>query len=166
MSNGTILEIINILEEETGVYLEFLSLSKDKKQFLIDGNTKELDRIIASERSLIASIVKFEKSREEIVIEIAKEMNLSADDINISGISKKIGKEFGDKLNEKAIKLNRILAEIKSINNINKELINQSIDYIDFSLNMLTSIGEVDNSYGNSGAAKAAKNNRLFNKKI
>lgn len=166
MSHDLVIEIINVLEEETVIYLELLSLSKEKKQFLIDGNTKEINRIVSLERSLAIEVTKLEKNREGIVWKIAKEFNLNADELNISEISKKVGKDYDDILTKKAMRLNEILTEIKSINSVNKELVDQSLDYIGFSLNMLTSIGETDNSYGNSGAAKAAKNKRLFNRNI
>jgi hypothetical protein len=62
--------------------------------------------------------------------------------------------------------LSSILSDLKEINSLNSKLIKNSLDYIDFSINILGSLGPSGNNYENSGEAITSKGRNLFDIKL
>ena len=64
-------------------------------------------------------------------------------------------------------KLKNLVADVKSVNDSNNDLIKQSLDIIEFNMNVLTSIGQEETSYGNKADVKFKDKKRsIFDAKV
>lgn len=59
-----------------------------------------------------------------------------------------------------------IVEELKEVNKINSELINNSLEYINFSINLMTSVSEHGTKYGNNGKEGNVERRSLFDVKL
>lgn len=137
------------LDKEYDIYNELSDIADKKKQIIIDGKIKELDKITIKEQGLSMTLVRLENIRGKIIDGIMKELNLT----NIETVSELISKldiDSKNKLNKSKDKLIGVIKDIKSKNDLNGELIQQSLKYIDFNISLLAGLEE-DNKYKNTG---------------
>lgn len=129
--------LIEILEEENRIYGDILDISRRKTNVIVDGKVNELDRLTGTEQQLVLAIGRLEEQREEIVREIAGRMGISREKINVRAVMDGIGGEMKDELRRVTDHLFSTLEELKEVNDLNSQLIRKSLEYIDFSINLL-----------------------------
>jgi len=71
--------------------------------------------------------------------------------MTISELEKHVDEKQAEKLREYKKHMTSIIEEIKNINEVNSRLIKNSIDFIDFSINILTSANLGGNNYSKEG---------------
>ena len=142
-------KIVAILENEIRIYREILALSNEKRQILVEGKAAELDQIVRTEQRLSTEVVTLEKERDEIIQSAVLSGMISKDEIIISKLSKKMDLESRRQINILVPQLAGILSELKTLNDINGELIKQSLEYIEYTVNIMSSTGTATNlTYG------------------
>lgn len=154
-------ELIDILEKERQMYGDILKISRDKTSIIVEGKVSELEKITKLEQSFILQMAKLEDRRESIISALSKAMGEKPEDLNISKIIKSAGDECGEKLKAQQEKMLETINELKNLNDLNSKLIKNSLEYINFSINLLSSAGEEDNNY-NVSAEKTSKKGRNF----
>jgi len=159
-------KLVDILEQENKMYADILNVSKNKTNIVIKSKVSDLENIVRLEQSFIVQIGKLESIREEIVEKLAEELELDEKNINISGIVKKLDQENAGKLKACQEKITRTLNELKSVNELNSKLIKNSLEYIDFSINLLASIDSTANNYTNSGQVNDSKKRNFLDMKL
>ena len=157
-------KIVAILENEIRIYREILALSNEKRQILVEGKAAELDQIVRTEQRLSSEVITLEKERDEIIQSAVLSGNISKDEIIISKLSKKMDLESRRQINILVPQLAGILSELKTLNDINGELIKQSLEYIEYTVNIMSSTGTATNlTYGsNSEVPKKLGDKKTF----
>ncbi len=141
--------IIEIVEEETRIYQEILSLSEEKRRILVEGKAAELDMVVRSEQKLSGEIVKLEKERDELLTSAVNSGSITKEDMIISKLMQKMSTGAAKRASELSTELTDILMKLKQVNDINGELIKQSLDYIEYTVNIMSSTGMATNlTYG------------------
>lgn len=158
--------LFEILDKEAQVYDEILQLSKDKTTIVIEGKIAELEEITKAEQSLIVKIGELESLRENCVEEIADQLNIKPSELTVSELTKQLNDESAKKLVECKNKIEDILKKLKEVNNLNSKLIRNSIDYIDFSLNILSAASDTNNNYSNNGEVGEGKKKTFMDIKL
>jgi len=161
----TIDKIIEVLEQETAIYESILEISQDKTNIIIEGKIALLEKIVKLEQSLILKMRKLEDMREDLVSRLSEELNLKESDLTISEVSKHLQDEKAEELKLKQEKMVGVLGSLKSSNELNSRLIKNSLDYIDFSINLLTAVGG-GNNYSDSGKVDSSKNRSILDMKL
>ncbi len=163
MENASVRKLIGILDQESLIYNDILKISKNKKNLIVDGKVSELENLVKMEQALIVKIGKLESDREEEIKFIAQEYN--ADNLNITGLMKLIDNTQAKELEKSRNNMLKILGELKENNDLNCKLVKNSLEYIDFSINIL-SPAEADKNYSNMGKVNAPKKKNLFDVKM
>lgn len=130
--------LIDVLGQENTEYEKLLELSDYKTTAIVNGDVNELQEILLKEQALIDSVNKLEEQRMENVGDICNVLNLKKKDIKLEDIIevlKKQPKEH-DQLEEMNAKLKRTLNQLMKINENNKLLIKESLDMVEFELNL------------------------------
>ncbi|RKD23540.1 FlgN protein [Caminicella sporogenes DSM 14501] len=165
--NKSVEQLILTLNKEYDVYAEVLKLAKKKKKVIIEGKVKELDSITGKEQVMIVTLGKLEKIRESIVNNIIKEMEIKDEIENITELVEYFDDEEREKVLEIRKKLVEILDEVKKENNLNSELIKQSLEYIEFNKNLLMTLNNQGVTYGANADEKDVKvKTNLFDMKV
>lgn len=160
--------IINILTKEYDYYKDMLEMSKSKKNIVIEGKVAELDKIVKLEQNMIMNIGQLERKREEEVVKISKALNLNSAQITITELAKVLQPELKTGLEDIQDKLKETISELKAINDVNGKLIEQSLEYIDYSINLIAGSGmETGSLYEDMGKNKSKQSKRnIFDTKV
>ncbi len=160
--------VIDILNKEYSYYADILELSKSKKKIIIEGKVAELDKIVKLEQDMIFNIGQLERKREEELSKLCKAFDMDSTKVTISDLTKVLQPESRKKLEDIQGKLEDIFSELKTVNDINGQLIEQSIEYIDYSINLFTGSGmETGSLYEDLGKNKSKQGKKnIFDTKV
>jgi len=130
--------LIDVLDKENTEYEGLLSLSENKTSAIVRGDVELLQEILAEEQKYIDNISKLDKKREENVKDICNVLNLSGKGMKIDLIIEMLSKRPKEQsaLRNVHFKLKRTLDQLMKINENNKVLLKESMDMIEFELNL------------------------------
>lgn len=138
-------ELIHTLESENSEYEKLLKLSKDKTPIIIEGNTEKLREIVAHEQEHTDKIATLEKKRTEVVSDIATVLNKDVNTLTVKHIISLLKGQDKEQnmLAEVHDKLKLTLNDMVVINEINKQLIEESLELVEFNINYLNGLGQM-----------------------
>ena len=130
--------LIDVLGQEDAEYKKLLELSNNKTKAIVGADIERLQDILVQEQARIDAINKLEQQRMENVDDICNVLNLRITDIKLEDILevlKKQPKEH-DALAAVNAQLKKTLNELMKINENNKLLTKESLDMVEFELNI------------------------------
>ncbi len=143
-------ELIETLTEQNNIYQSLLDVASKKKVAIIENKIPNLQEFVKEENILIGRNQRLDKKRIEIFKDISmvlgKNGELSLKDI----ISCMKGQEGEKELTAIRENMLEILPKLKSLNDQNQELLTISMDYVDFSINMIRASGGNSPTYYDS----------------
>ncbi|MHB8064216.1 MAG: flagellar protein FlgN [Ruminiclostridium sp.] len=166
MQAGLAKQLTDVLNQENEIYDTLSKISNNKTNLIVGGKVNELESIVKVEQSLIIKISKLEDQREKIVDKLCSLLGKKPEEITISGLAEQLGQNESDELKACQDKMVNNIKNLKNANDLNSKLIKSSLEYIDFSINMMTSIDTMNNSYGSSGHSGDTKKRNLFDVKL
>ena len=130
--------LINVLEKENNEYNQLLSLSLDKTSVIVNGDIEKLQLIVAEEQKVIEFINKLEKSREENIKDIANVLNIPEHEFKLDNLIKMLEKQpkEQEELSKVRNAFKRTMNKLVKVNDNNKVLLQESINMIEFELNL------------------------------
>lgn len=164
--NKSVEQLIIALNKQYEIYQEVLEIEKKKRKIIVDGKIKELDGITSKEQAMILSIAKLENIREAIIKNVIKELNINNVE-NIAELTKYLDDESKTKIIAIRDKFTEILKMVKNENDLNSKLIEQSLEYIEFNKNLLTTLENQGSTYGSDADEREIKiKSNLFDAKV
>ncbi|WHH61521.1 flagellar protein FlgN [Petroclostridium sp. X23] len=160
-------ELFDILEQQERVYGKILKLSKDKTELVVSGKVTELENVVKLEQALVMQVGRLEQLRGTIAEHLAEKLNLGKQDITISTLMGYMDEVQQKKLKSFEQRMLEILEELKDTNQLNAKLIKQSLEYIEFSMNVIAGTSAAGNNYEGKGTARETKGGKnLFDIKL
>lgn len=133
-------ELIDVLDKEEREYQDLILLSHEKTPVIVKGDLEKLQRITEAEQYIIGKVNKLEKKRTEVASDIAlvlgKEDTLKV--MDIADLLKKQPQEQ-QKLLEVYDRLRDTLKKLDTVNELNKGLVGESLEFIQYNLNLYKS---------------------------
>ena len=167
MNNQLINDLIDILEKELKIYEDILEISKNKTDIIVKGKVKELENITELEQSFIAQIGKLEAAREDLVDKICSDIGKdSSKNITVTELMGYIEASQAERLNSYKENMVSLLKEIKDKNDLNAKLIKSSMDYIDFSINIMSNVSVEGNNYSGKAQINDSEKKTYFDVKL
>ena len=135
-------ELIMVLGDEEKVYAEIIPVAEEKTRVIVNNDLQSLTGITDEEQKLVGKISKLEKKRQEVIRNIGIVMNKKESELNfITIIDLLKGQEKEqEELRKLHDRLKRTIDALKLINERNQMLIKQSIEMIDFDINLMQSL--------------------------
>ncbi|MBM7582623.1 flagellar biosynthesis/type III secretory pathway chaperone [Caldicoprobacter guelmensis] len=160
-------KIVDVLEKECELYGILLELSKKKTQVIANADIGELEKIVEMEERLIFELRSLEDKREDLVSGFAEEQGLSFEDVTVSYLVSQSEGQIKEKLKQLQDRLSGIIEEQKQVNQINERLIKNNLEFINFSIGLITGRGQAGSIYGKTGEASTKQQGRsLIDKKV
>lgn len=145
-------ELIDTLTKENTEYEKLLELSRKKGEVVIKRDIPALEKITDDEQIVVTSIGNLEARREEVTRDIANVINKDVEELKLSVLIGLLGKQPKEQEALSIIhdKLKTTVANVRSINETNRQLIDQSLEMVEFDLNMLKAMRQAPetNNYG------------------
>lgn len=154
--------MITAMEELSAIHDELIALSEQKANVMVENNIPALQQLLVKERKLIQKLDQSEKRRADVTERYAAERGFT--DVTVTAILDKLDSEADQQAFEAAaVKLAEKLAELKYKEQTSKALVNQSMQFVQYSLSLLNpSINTMN--YGNDKEKKKS-NRSVFDSK-
>ena len=159
-------KLVNIMEMECELYNTLLDLSKKKTHTIVNGKIKDLEKLVEAEQYLILELSRLEDEREKCVADLARELNMDSEDVALSHLISRAEGELKERLEKLRQTLDRLINEQRRVNRLNERLIKNNLEYINFSLGLLTGREQTGSIYTKTGDANSKRQERnLIDKK-
>lgn len=157
-------KFIEILKEEKNIYQNLLELAKSKQKFIIENNIVALEEITKEEGKSILVLTRIGSERAKFIDENPDIFGTEDEGKSFDEILRQIPADERETVAENAKELREIVNELKGVNDMNTELVNQALKMINASIGI---IGEGNNkgNYSRENKRKQEFKN-LFDKKI
>jgi len=144
--------LIEVMQEQLETYKELLDIGNKKTDVLVNGDIKALNDITQQEQNLIIKLGKLEDERFALVGEIAKLFGKDASQLKGDFFKSILDDNSSQKFAKIYDELKEVLLEIQEQNDRNEKLIKNALDYINFSIKLITDAGTSKGNYGADGA--------------
>ena len=109
---------------------------------------------------------RMRNQRETLTDNLAVEKGIDRKDINVSVLSDITSEDEAAKLEGTREKFLNVLTRLDDSNKLNSTLIKHSLEYINFSINLLNCVGVGSEGYGKSGRVKEGRGKNYFDVKL
>lgn len=132
-------EIIKSLENLVAVHEELLLISEQKTVIIKEGSIEKLQKVIVKERKLTRQVEQAEKERSSLVEAWYVANNLPLEEATVTDMLEKTTDKIETAaLEEVTIKLTKAITNLKANEQLNMALINQSMQFVQVSLDLLS----------------------------
>ncbi|MBE0067762.1 flagellar protein FlgN [Thermoanaerobacterium thermosaccharolyticum] len=143
-------DLIDVLNGEMLLYKDLLDISLKKTDVIIHGKIQELDNMTKVEGSIICRLSKLEEEREKILSGYD-----DTGEITISELCKMLPEDDAKKLKKIQKEFESLLKALNDRNELNKSLLQQSIEFVNYSIGIISNNLVEDNGiYGDNGSVK------------
>ena len=157
-------ELIDTLEKENQEYEKLLALSMEKSGIIAARDIANLEKITDEEQIVVTNINRLEAKRVSVTKDIANVINKDVESLKLSYLVEIMGRQPQEQMRLAAIhdRLKDTVHRLKTINESNQKLIDQSLEMVQFDMNLLRSMRQAPQTanYGrnavNSGAELGA----------
>ena len=132
-------DLISILEQEDSLYEDLLKLSMSKTPVLISGDLEALSRITEDEQEIVNKVNALDKKREEGMKDIANVLGKDVKTLKLTDLIEVLRSRPAEQNRLAAIydKLSDTIGQMKRTNEQNRELIESSLEMVQFDMNVL-----------------------------
>ncbi|XEQ98304.1 hypothetical protein SPX_31960 [Sporomusa paucivorans] len=131
-------KLILLLTQNLQIYQALLRLSQKKREVLVAVNPQDLEQLTKQEEMLIIEAGKLEKLRQTLTGELAAALSLSPGQTALAVLIEQAEAETAAKLRTISETFTGVTAELVELNAVNEKLIKQSLDYINYNINILS----------------------------
>ena len=150
-------ELIDTLNKENDEYGKLLELSKRKSAVIVSRDIAALEKITDDEQSVMTVIGNLDAKRAQVTCDIADVINKDVESLKLSVLIDLLAKQPDQQraLSEVHDKLKVTVDNVRQINESNRQLIDQSLEMVEFDLNMMRSMRQAPetNNYGRSAVS-------------
>ena len=135
-------ELIMVLGDEEKIYSEIIPIAEKKTQIIVNNDLQSLNSITEEEQELVGKISKLERKRQEVIRNIGIVMNKKESELNFITIIELLNgqEKEQEELRRLHDKLKATIEMLAVLNERNQLLIKQSLEMIDFDINLLQSL--------------------------
>lgn len=133
--------LIETLTKENDEYVQLLALSREKTGRIVSADLEGLQDIVGREQVIVERIGELEKKREECAADISNVLNIPVSELKIDKLVMMLEKQPADqkRLMEVHDRLKKTLSDMVKVNDNNKALLQESLEMIEFELNLARS---------------------------
>lgn len=164
---GLIYEFIDELKQEKAVYEKLIEFADAKRGLIIKGDTENIASLNEQEEKVVMALKALEKRRTQLMSDIAMILNLKGAAVTITQIEEAVKSqpEEAAALGKIKVELVDVLRKLKILNDENAVLIDNSLEYAQFSINVIQSTMGGQPMTANYGGNEEKRNDSFFDAK-
>lgn len=117
---------------------ELLQISEDKTEYIKKGDMEQLSKLLIQERKQLQLITQIEADRQQQVEHIFNHLHIDSEDKTVSKLLKYVNTEDEKReIEHHVTALVEIIVKLKQSEQLNNDLLQQSMQFVQFSLDML-----------------------------
>lgn len=161
--------LYELLDNLIQLHKALQTLAVQKKEVLIKGDVDQLLAITTQEKKLIKAVSAAEDTRQSLVAQMFAEQGIHRDNGTLAELIKlTTSPEEKARLMKARDELTRIVSELRKANELNQQLLEQSLSFVNMTLDLVTDSPEDDFFYGRTARSDGYRNSStrtFFNKK-
>ena len=150
-------ELIDTLNKENDEYGKLLELSRRKAAVIVARDIPALEKITDDEQTVVSTISNLDAKRAEVTKDIADVINKDVESLKLSVLIDLLSKQPNEQkaLSDVHDRLKVTVDNVRRINESNRQLIDQSLEMVEFDLNMMRAMRQAPetNNYGRSAVS-------------
>ncbi|CAM4476866.1 hypothetical protein FHS16_004709 [Paenibacillus endophyticus] len=157
-------QIIDTLQQQYKLYEQLLEIEIKKKALIMKNDVLPLNVLTQKEKLLAANAEKLEQQRVLLTVRYIKEIGFRIRSGVLSELIKAVTiPNEKEELTLMHGKLAKLLTELKQTNDLNQQLIQQSLDFLDFSIGLMVDDPNEDLVYKHPMNQQAGnRRNKIF----
>lgn len=138
-------ELITVLSREKEIYEKLIPISERKTVVLIREDLQELQKVTDEEQQLLDAAYAADKKREKIIENIGIVLNRDPKELDLTTLARLMARLMArqpaekKQLSELHDSLKLVMDRLVNVNQKNKELIENSLEMIEFNMNFIQS---------------------------
>mgnify|MGYP002764307811 FL=1 len=134
-------ELITVLSREKEIYEKLIPISERRTVVLIREDLQELQKVTDEEQQLLDAAYAADKKREKIIENIGIVLNRDPKELDLTTLARLMARQPAEKkqLSELHDSLKLVMDRLVNVNQKNKELIENSLEMIEFNMNFIQS---------------------------
>ena len=134
--------LIEVLNGESSEYEGLLELSKQKTSCIVKADLEELQKITDEEQEWLTRLHHLEKKRVETTADIANVLNKDVTTLKLTNLIDMLAARPAEQkqLSDAVERLQSVVREMQAVNERNRELIQHSLELVEFDMNLLQSL--------------------------
>jgi flagellar biosynthesis/type III secretory pathway chaperone len=165
MPDRYVVSFLALLSNFIDTYQKLLFMANKKREILVAGDIERLAELISEETEIILTAGKMENQRRKLIEEWGEAENWPKDDLTIEFILTQLEPPHAEEARQKVMQLKQFVAELKETNTLNGALLERALEFVNYSLELLTG-GDTGMTYGVNGYADGRKNLKILDQKI
>lgn len=135
-------DLTQVLENETVEYKKLTELSENLKEALIESDVAAVEQLTAAQEEVSNEIQSLEYKRARIMNDIAVVLNKKPEELKVSMLEETLAGQpaLREKLAAVRTELKQTMDELKRVNHTNQTLLRQSMELLEFDLNLYRSM--------------------------
>jgi flagellar biosynthesis/type III secretory pathway chaperone len=148
-------DLTQVLENETAAYKKLVQLSEELKDALIDSDVPSVERLTAAQEEVSNEIQSLETRRTRIMNDMATVLNKKPEELKVSMLEETLANQpqARERLATVRTDLKQTMDELKRINQTNQTLLRQSMELLEFDLNLFRSMRQAPETANYNKAA-------------
>lgn len=134
--------LIAVLQQECIEYNGLLELSGRKTPIIVAGDLANLEKITDEEQEWVGRIAHLEKKRTEVTADIADVLNKDVKTMKLRDLVEMLAARPAEQklLADACDGLRDVVSRVQAVNEQNRELIQHSLELVEFDMNLLQSM--------------------------
>ena len=135
-------DLTQVLENETVEYKKLIELSDNLRKALIESDVSTVEQMTAAQEEVSNGIQSLESRRARIMNDIAVVLNKKPDELKVSMLEETLAGQpaLKERLAAVRTELKQTMDELKRVNHTNQTLLRQSMELLEFDLNLFRSM--------------------------
>ena len=132
-------DLLEVLGEECKEYEALVEASAEKTPFIVQGDIEKIQEYTDIEQGHLNNITNLEKKRIEVIGDMANVLNRTVEEMTITNLIEMIHKqpEEQEQLRDLKERIVAVTSKMKEVNERNKLLVEQSIELVEFDMNLI-----------------------------
>jgi flagellar biosynthesis/type III secretory pathway chaperone len=157
-------QLVTVMERLLDLHSSLLEKAYQKTTVIEKGDMDALNTLIKDEQKLLPTINKFEQVRQQVVRNFLTPFHVEEENFTISTCLTYLDDSKKDKLADLREELLEVVQKLQKQNELNSELVKQSLQFVQMSLDMFYPKTPEFN-YGPPKQSGPSSSNSLFNRK-
>ncbi len=152
--------MIEILKKQLELYKEILKISEDKTDIIVKDKVDELKPMVDREETLVQEYIGLEKQRIGIIKAFAESKGITKL-LRIDDLCEYFPAD-ADEMQKLKQEILEVTKNIKVKNAVNEELVKNSLDYLNFSIGLISGTNRGTGTYGKGGNSLEGEARNFF----
>ena len=134
-------ELISTLSQEKDLYLALLPIAEEKTKAIVANNLEDLQKITDKEQETVDRVTALERKRAEVINNMGIVLGRKPEELTLTELIKVAEKQPKAQADLRELKdaLGKSVRRLADLNERNRALIQQSLEMIEFNMNLLQS---------------------------